>query len=57
MSPPGRRRDDTGGIREHPCLHRDKPCGSTAHVQCICNKMQNKKVTPAAPKMKVDSSK
>ena len=26
VSPPGRRRGDTGAIREHPCLHRDKPC-------------------------------
>ena len=40
MSPPGRRRGDTGVIREHPCLHRDKPCGSTAYV--YVNQMQNK---------------
>ena len=26
MSPPGQRRGDTGAFREHPCLHRDKPC-------------------------------
>ena len=26
VSPTGRRRGDTGAIREHPCLHRDKPC-------------------------------
>ena len=26
MSPPGRRRGDTGTFREHPCLHRYKPC-------------------------------
>ena len=26
MSPPERRRGDTGAFREHPCLHRDKPC-------------------------------
>ena len=32
MSPPGRRRGDTGVIREHPCLHRGKTCGSFACV-------------------------
>ena len=26
VSPPGRRRGDTGAIRDHPCLHHDKPC-------------------------------
>ena len=26
VSPPGRRRGDIGAFREHPCLHRDKPC-------------------------------
>ena len=25
-SPPGQRRGDTGAFREHPCLHREKPC-------------------------------
>ena len=56
MSPPGRRRGDTGAIRERPCLNRDKPCGSTAYVYVIKCKIKMK-VTPAAPKMKVDSSK
>ena len=26
VPPLGRHRSDTGAIREHPCLHRDKPC-------------------------------
>ena len=42
MSPPGRRRGDTGVIREHPCLHRDKPCGSTAYVYVIKCKIKMK---------------
>ena len=25
VSPPGRRRGDTGAFRGHPCLQRDKP--------------------------------
>ena len=40
MSPPGRRRGDTGAIREHPCLR--KPCGSTAYVYIIKCKIKMK---------------
>ena len=42
MSPLGRGRGDTSAIREHPCLHREKLCSSTAYVYVIKCKIKMK---------------